>query len=389
MPTGLGLWTYKDAVEHAIDFLGAKVSNEASRDGRRAVFAAARELANAHRWSYLYQRGRIATVEPYDTGTIAYDHTGGTYERQVTLTSGTWPDWATFGVLVISNVAYEIAEKKSSTVITLLATSNPGEDVAAETTYTLYRDTYPMPCDFVAGDEVMSIGQAMSLCYEHPRSWLTRQRLVQSPAMPTIYTITGDQNYFGSLALRLFPPPDQVYQLDFLYQRRPRPLAVEEYSTGTVSAAADATTVTGTGTTWTSAHVGTVIRLSGDTLNKPTSRVGSNPPAAERVVMAVDSTTSLAVDAAFEDDYSGVKYLISDPLDLEEGAMLDAYWRCVEKELGVIRRMKDRGEMNAAYREALLLAMEADSRSFQPRSAGPGSVWPYRLRDFPAGPDVS
>ena len=30
----------------------------------------------------------------YLTGTVAYDHQGGTYDRLLTLTDGTWPAWA-------------------------------------------------------------------------------------------------------------------------------------------------------------------------------------------------------------------------------------------------------------------------------------------------------
>jgi hypothetical protein len=364
VPT-VGLTTFKDAIDHGVDFMGATVSNEAARDARRAVLAALREIANIHRWSYYYQRGRIGTSAQQTTGTIDYDHTGGTHERQVTLASGTWPDWAAFGVLVISNVAYEIADKKTSTVITLSSTSNPGADVAAGTSYILYRDTYPLPSDFVAGDEVMSLGSMLTLTFQHPRAWLQRQRIIQSPAAPHVYTVMGDQNYFGSLALKLSPPPDQAYQLDFLYQRRPRLLVLDEYSTGTVTATADATTLAGTGTTWTSSMVGSVVRLSDDATNKPTGLVGAEPPAAERVVMGFTSATSLTVDTAWSSTLTGVKHLISDPLDIEEGTMLTAFWRCVEKELGIIRKMKDRDLLIQLYKDALILAMEADSRSFR------------------------
>lgn len=385
--SSVALWTYKDAVDHAIDFLGADVSNEAARVAKRAVLAAYLEIANAHRWSYLYQRGRVTTVEPYATGTVAFDYTGGTYERMLTLTDGTWPEWAPYGVVVIGQTAYEVADRKSSAVLTLASHGNPGEDIDAGTSYTLYRDTYPLPSDFIAADEVIAIGQIACLTYQHPREWVNRQRIIQSPAVPNVYTVMGDQNYFGTLALKLFPAPDDAYQLDFIYQRRPRQLSLEEYSTGTVTVAADAVTVTGSGTTFTSAMVGSVIRLSDDSTNKPTGVVGSEPAAQERVVMSYTSATEVSVDTAFDQTLTGVKFVISNPLDLEEGAMLTAFWRCVEKELGVLRKMKDRDELFNLYRQALILAREADSRSFQPRAAGMASGMPYRLRDFPAGAD--
>jgi hypothetical protein len=146
MPS-LPLTTYKDLIDHLTDWCGANPGAEVQRDARRSILSGLRELMTAHRWSYYYQRGRLATVEPYDTGTIAYDHTGGASERMVTLTDGTWPSWAAFGSVVIDDVTYDVATRVSDSVITLTSTSNPGEDVAAETEYTLLRDTYPLAAD--------------------------------------------------------------------------------------------------------------------------------------------------------------------------------------------------------------------------------------------------
>ena len=86
----VNLFTYKDGVDHVLDFLGAAVSNEAKRDAKRAILAAYREFCAVRRWTYFMAQGRLVTVAPYSTGTITYTHTGGTYERQVTLATGTW-----------------------------------------------------------------------------------------------------------------------------------------------------------------------------------------------------------------------------------------------------------------------------------------------------------
>src|SRR5574338_846908 len=100
--------TYKDLVDYCLDYAGGDVTVENRRKARRAVQNAYRDMAKDHRWRYYLIIGRLATVEYYSTGTIAYDHTGGANERQVTLTSGTWPSWAANGILVIDNVTYEV-----------------------------------------------------------------------------------------------------------------------------------------------------------------------------------------------------------------------------------------------------------------------------------------
>ena len=102
----------------------------------------------AHDWSFLYKQDSISTEAPYSTGTIAFDYTGGTHELQVTLSGGTWPSWAIEGEIEISGTDYGVATRVSDTVILLASNNNPGEDVAASTSYSLHKDDYDLPDDF-------------------------------------------------------------------------------------------------------------------------------------------------------------------------------------------------------------------------------------------------
>src|SRR5262245_1837785 len=124
------LTTYKDLIDHVVDFLGANPSGEAHRDARRAVLAGLRNLASAHRWFYYFSRGHLATAAPYSLGTVAYTHSTGLYPRLVTLTDGAWPEWAALGTVVLGNIAYDVAARYSSTLLGLSAASNPGMDLA-------------------------------------------------------------------------------------------------------------------------------------------------------------------------------------------------------------------------------------------------------------------
>lgn len=383
------LTTYQDLISHALDFLGANPGGDASRDARRAVLAAYREFAAECRWTYFLSRGRVLTSAHQTAGTIEYIATGGTYERQVTLTGATWPAWAAQGQVTINNVVCDVAAVKSSTVLTLTQGQAPDQDVAAGSPYTLYRDCYPLPVDCLAIDRTIIQNNVFNMWYESPGVWLERQRVYHSPATPRSYTITSSPDYLGSMAVRFFPAPDNDYAIDFIYHRRPRPLRFEAIGDGSVSVTNGVATVTGVGTNFSARHVGSVLRLSNSISLAPTGEAGSNQAYFERIVTAVSSPTSLTVDAVFDESLTGVKYVLSDPADIEEGAMLQGLLRCVEKQVATSRNMKTLDRSTSLYREALIKAREADSRDFSSQQAGASSPFPYRLAQMPRGPDVS
>ena len=96
--------TLSDVINHGFDYLGGNPSEQSRRDIVRAALEAYRDLANAFNWSYLYTHSRVYTSPAFDGSqvgaTIAYDLTGGQYERMVTLTGAVWPDWAAEGTYI-------------------------------------------------------------------------------------------------------------------------------------------------------------------------------------------------------------------------------------------------------------------------------------------------
>src|SRR5688572_30035894 len=105
----MGLVTYDDLTSHAIDYGMQARDAETERFARRAVLAAYADLPNHHRWSYYKEVGRLVTVDDYSTGTVEFDYTAGANERQLTLTDGTWPEWAALGAVVIDTTPYSVA----------------------------------------------------------------------------------------------------------------------------------------------------------------------------------------------------------------------------------------------------------------------------------------
>ncbi len=381
------LFTYKDVVDHLVDYLGDNATQSAVRDARRAALDAYRDLTNGHDWSYFVARGRVNTVQPQTTGTIQYQDSSGPVPRLVTLTGATWPSWAGFGQLVITGVVYEVAALLSATTLQLTIASSPQADLAPGTAYTLYRDSYPLPCDFVAAERLQNTRDGVPLVYGAPREWLARQRVYQGPGTARFYTFFSDPHSFGAMAVGFFPPPDTAGAIDFIYKRRGRRIVIDEYNAGTVSTDGTTATVTGSGTAWTQAMVGSVIRLSATAADYPTGQSGANRPAEENVIVAVASTTSLTADAPISTAYSGVKYEISDPVDVEDGAMLTAYLRGCEAQNTITRIMKNAADARQNYHDALIMAKEADRRNMAMRVPGEAG-WLFRLSNFPRAADA-
>jgi hypothetical protein len=402
--------TFVDVVNHGFDYLGGNPTDQARRDCIRAALEAYRDLANAFNWSYLYTHGRVITSGAFDgsqnNATIQYQASGGTYDFQVTLSGAIWPDWAAQGTYLrcavddpnLNNngpgsfvddtttamVAFRVAERKSATVLTLNPEIAPAFDLPAGTEFVLYRDTYLLPEDYTAQDQALYERNFGGMRFKHPREWLYENRYVFAQGIPEFYTITGDAQYPGRMVIRLFPWPYQTKTIDFIYKRRPRRLLLQSYAAGTVAGTAGGTTLTGTGTTFAPAMVGSVVRLGADgTAKPPTSLIMGAPPAFETVITDWVSATSVNVQDPLDQTYTAAPLVVSDMIDVEAGAMLNAYLRCVEKHLGMARTLKDKPSAARQYLEALAEAKSADSRSFAGRSVNDHRGQRIRLRDMP------
>lgn len=379
--------TYEDAVQHLLDYVGQTVDSAIKRDVRGAIQEAYRELTNLHNWNYYRTHARIVSSAPYETGTVAYDHTGGTYERQLTLSGGTWPDWAASGSVRIANVSYAVESRKSNTVLTLSSGQNPGADVASGTAYTLLRDCYDLPADFRALFRLtaLSWGRLEPISFDN---WMMLLRETVSTGQPDYYAISPSQSQKGRMAVRFYPYPSSAETFDFIYLRSPRTLRLEKYEAGTVTTTGGSATVTGNETVFTSSMVGSVLRVTDSVTDAPTGLAGENPYLEETLIETFSSATSLVVKDAFASSLAAVKYTISDLIDVEEGSMLNAFLRCCEKQLGVRRMMKDRPNALAQYQMALQLAKEADSRLASRRIVGNRAV-AIDWEDTNVGADVS
>lgn len=383
----LTLW---DAVDHVLDqVIGGDGSPRSKRMALEAVREAYSEVPAKRNWRYYYRSFTLATVGNTTTGTIAYDFTGGANERQLTLTGSTWPSDLTGYAVSINSVRYGIDTRVSSTVITLKATDCPTADISSGTAYNLVKDTYLLPAScraIFSLYDTQAPGRLIS-CVD-PGDIIRERRLVRGAALPTMYSAFRGESYAGSMAIHFAPSPSaaRTYQCYGLFW--PNPIRVLDYSgEGTVAVTADSATVTGTGTNFSSKHVGCVIRISDSgSVKIPTDLQGeidknrTEPFAIQRVIKSVESTTSLTLEIPSDQTLTGSGFRISSLIDVEPGAMRNAFLRCCEARFATQDR-KRADEREARYQRALIDAMYADQRVFE--TVGPTFI-PRTLADVAA-----
>lgn len=371
--------TAYDLVQRLLSYLGGNPEVAPHADIKRAILDAYREMPGLHAWTYFVQIGRIFLQTSYSTGTVEFDFTGGTYERQLTLTDGVWPTWASRGAVRINGITSYVDQRVSDTVLTLSSMTNPGADVEAGTAYEIMQDSYQLPIDFTVGDRGLPENCWGGMDHVTPANWLASQRYHTATGTPRIYTFTADPKAAGRLALRVAPAPPAFGTLDFIYNRRCRDIKIWEQTKGRATVTSGSSTITlSQGGLFAAAHVGSVIRLSDGAVKPPTDFDGADPYVVERTILQRISSTQCMVDDAVDTAYSSVAYRISDPVDVEPTGMYNALYTAALRWLCVGRNRKELADATTNWRFSLDLAKESDSRDGSLQVAGIGAGCGYR-----------
>lgn len=356
------LVTFQDLLDHLVGHRHGGTDDATHRDIKRAVLSAYDDIQLRFNWRY-YEREHTIFVEGlYNTGTIEFDYTGGSSERLVTLTTGTWPSWAGNARIKIGDVVYDVYSRLGSSTLQLSEGSSPLEDVASGTSYTLFQDIYPLPPDFKEVRGIHSEDGNWSLAPISLDEWQGRERHIGGQGSPNFYALGPDPGFIGQMAIYIqdIPTSDQTLRMMYLAGGRPLKYSGQESDTTTGTVANSGTTVTGTTTAFTADMVGSVIR-GGTTSSAPTGRAGLNPYVHQAIITAFTDATHVTIDNAPTTAWSGTKFRISDPIDIRP-TMIEALLRGCEWKLAVYS--KDSKEANQAeerYMRALILAKEADS----------------------------
>jgi hypothetical protein len=337
---GHGILTYADAIDLGVNFLLGH-GNEASQEAvRHAVQSAYLDIINGYNWSSLEKPGRIHLHAAQATGTVTYTHA----TRTLTLAGATWPSWVTDATLKLNDTLCEVETYVDTTNIILDATLNPGADLAAGTTYSLFCRYYPLPSDFVnftgpMGRNSWAYGQQIGMA-----EMTAYQRNYSSTGPIQYYAIGERPNRPAEKAIYPWPFAPASEPLDFTYQRRPRELQYtgrdDADMKGTITVTTASTAVVGSGTAFETDMAGAMLLIGRDGTNVPTGRFGLYRYAEQHRIHSVTTTLAMALASNVTTGATGRKYVVTDPIDIETCAQ-NAFLRYMEMHLALNRNICD------------------------------------------------
>lgn len=366
--------TYADAIDSLKEFMegqGAAVSQPAIR---AAIQGAYEEIVQATDWPFLLRRGRIVTKAPQSTGTITYTHS----TRVLLLDGDTWPSWSATASVRIGDMICDVESYTDTTNLVLDEINNPGQDVAAETEYTIYPRYYRLPADFTAFAGPFREGSSFMGTELTLTEMQGQETISDSSGDLRFYAVGADPDTFGYKALYIWPYASEATTIPYTYWHRPRALRFTGHDSecyeGTVEILTS-TTIQVSGTNLTNEMTGSIIRF-GDTSDVPTGRFGLHPYVEQRSLRTVTPNDAATLDAAATVTGTVLKYRISDPIDLHEEAH-NAFLRMAERHLAISRNLPGKKEISERTDMALLDAMgAANTQRWDPQH---GAAWSPEL----------
>ena len=370
---------YSDLLDYITALTDGGARTKDMRMHKEVILGAYRDLSTVAEWDYYMKEGRINLSVKYNTGTIGYDHED-TIDREVTLADGTWPTWAQYGRLRISDVVYPVDSRTSTSIVRLGEDLNPGEDISTGTSYELYRTAYPLPSDLWRLYDVAVEKSYWMPYYITPSEWLRRERFHDSEGQTWAWTIMKDPDADNRFAMFVDPKPSTAEPLGFIYRRKPRTLrwagTETEARTYTATGSEDASTIT-TSTALPASMVGSIIRLADSTTTHPTGLAGTYPFVEQHKIIKI-ATTTVTIDGTLSRAYSGDKMVVSDPIDMND-TMIEALKAQVEYRLS--RFANDARAMASAKQVADMetrKALEMESRYSSLSSSGTRYSYMFR-----------
>lgn len=356
--------TLADLKYHLHD-TGIELGRLPERQVTNAMLSALRDIVAYHPWQYYRRRRQIVTTEPYSTGTVSYNSS----TNVLTLTGGTWPSWAKYGVVQIgSRKFYSVGRILSTTTLSFNENTLPSGDLTDET-YSLMQEVHPLPPNIKSISELIDLGTRQVVSWATPTELLAYRAGQAASARPQLFTTLGDARYPSGLCLQFSAYANSERTYDAIYEAAPYQVSVVEIE-DTASISTGTNDVTGTDSVFTDDMVGSVIRFATNT-TKPTNAVGYVDSAAgeivnrytwQSIVQSVSSATALKTVDNAPETLSGKAIVISDPVDVRTGPMRECLYRLAEWKLSQIARQdsKLQAQAESSFRKSLRLAIGAD-----------------------------
>lgn len=192
------------------------------KSGLRQVYYPQRQNEkSAYQWSWMRPEAVIVTTAEYATGTIEI------ISGVVTLSGGTFPDWADEGEIKVSSQIYTVNTRDSNTQVTL---DDLSVSIPAGATYSLGRPSYDLPEGFdgnfdgnlhyKTGDNTLYPSIKIlspELIREHRQNYNGSDRPLCASIQPKAFQPAIGQRW----QITFFPSPSQSWTLYGRYKVRP------------------------------------------------------------------------------------------------------------------------------------------------------------------------
>lgn len=347
--------TYHDLVESLVISSYGGAQDAEQRDIRTAVQRAHQELGWIRDWEWHQQHGRVVIQPPW-SGTATFVAS----TRTLTRVSGDpFPAAADYYHVRINDVVAKVQSRTSDSVLVLDPTVTYPEDFSSAVPATAYRTIYPLPADFRNLDTPVDEDSWSMFNYVSQNVAFKMERILDVTGPQAYWTVARDEQSNGWV-IKILGRPERIETIDFFYRRSPRMLRFSghEHASRAGTVTASGTAVTGSGTAFTQAMVGSVLRF-GTAENHPEPLGAMNPWQAEAKIASVSSATALTLDIPVT--ASAVKYVVTDPVDFPAG-MSNCLHSACDYWLARIRKDKE-DRAFALYQRDLRLAMENDALS--------------------------
>lgn len=353
--------TFQDCYERAVNFLRAfgydmqGVTTGPPELLRGVIIDAYETVLNSYDWPALEGMGRI-NIEAYQTtGTVTYTSAS----RQLVLSGASWPSWVEGSAVRIGDYTHQVQTYVDSATVVLDEQLSPSANVAAGTSYELWRWWYPLPRNFGNLTHIIRYSGVEPNILTLPEIQ-RRYQWSYGTSEVTDVAIGRHPLKIGQQALYIGAPCTADDSLDITYTLRPRDLRFAGYDTndsvGTVSVTADSNSVTGTTTAFTDEMEDAMLRW-GRTSARPTGTHGSNRYAEQQVILSVESATALTLMGSAVTTRSTMGYVVTDPLMIDPSAY-NAVLREIEAQLALTYRSGHYGSYRNAADQALRLGIQ-------------------------------
>lgn len=313
------IFTLNDLVHRMTLRTSGKATEQHKALVTRAIQDAIRSLPAKHDWSFFRRQSRF-TASPIQSNGITYDHSGGSVERLVTITSGNyWPQDAEYGQLRIGEQTFRILRRLSDTTVQLESDFSLRGDFTG--TVSWERRAYRFSREITRIHYLHDITADRAVPYLAPSDFQESSYTEWGHGTRHVFTWQNHGGRFGSSEIILLPAPNTNNIFEVSATVNPHIPSIVSIASNDASVTQGTTSVSSAGSSFTSRLIGSVFRLSIDA--SPPVDFKSSDWEFQAFITDVPDSNTLTLSEVVPSTASGRGFVISSPVELEASVHLE------------------------------------------------------------------